>query len=93
MLSSTFTASLSIPSIYVSSYLASFSSFISLSLCEPSNCSWQVPIQTKLIDFKLLDESQRAWLTAYHERVRESIAPFVEGEDLEWLMKNTETSS
>ena len=31
-----------------------------------------------------------AWVNAYHAQVREALQPLLEGEPLQWLIKNTE---
>ena len=43
------------------------------------------PIDRTLIDPGLLDPQERAWLDAYHARVRESLTPLVDGETAAWL--------
>ena len=37
------------------------------------------------LDAELLSPEERAWLNAYHRRVREQIAPLVDAETREWL--------
>ena len=37
------------------------------------------------LDAELLSPEERAWLNAYHRRVREQIAPLVDEETREWL--------
>jgi Xaa-Pro aminopeptidase len=44
-----------------------------------------VPIDRRLIDRDLLDPAARAWLDAYHARVRQEISPGLAGDDLAWL--------
>ncbi|MGL4495502.1 MAG: aminopeptidase family protein P, partial [Beijerinckiaceae bacterium] len=48
------------------------------------------PIDTRLIDSSLMTRDEIAWLDAYHARVRESLAPQLEGTALAWLMQATE---
>jgi len=48
------------------------------------------PIDTRLIDFSLLTKAEVDWLNAYHARVREEMAPQVDGEVKDWLIKATE---
>lgn len=48
-----------------------------------------VPINRRLIERGLLTDSEVAWLDAYHARVREIVAPQLEGEDLAWLERET----
>ena len=43
------------------------------------------PIDRRLIDARLLEPSERAWLDAYHARVAETLAPLVEPETARWL--------
>ncbi|AWW73430.1 X-Pro aminopeptidase [Erythrobacter sp. KY5] len=48
-----------------------------------------VPIDRRLIDKSLLTDGEIAWLDAYHARVREIVAPQLEGDDLAWLERET----
>lgn len=48
-----------------------------------------VPIDTTLVDVKLLTEKERAYLNAYHARVRKVVTPLVEPEVASWLAKVT----
>ncbi|TIX48921.1 aminopeptidase P family protein [Alteraurantiacibacter aquimixticola] len=43
------------------------------------------PIDATLVDTDLLTEAEIAWWNTYHARVREVVAPQLEGEALEWL--------
>ncbi len=43
------------------------------------------PIDRRLIDPALLTDSERGWLNAYHARVRDTLAPKLDGEDRAWL--------
>ncbi len=48
------------------------------------------PIDLTLIDTKLLTEPERAWLNAYHARVREELSKLVDGETRAWLEQATQ---
>ena len=48
------------------------------------------PIDTRLIDKTLLNETETRWLNAYHAHVRETLAPLTSGAAHDWLIKNTE---
>ncbi|MGE0747603.1 MAG: aminopeptidase P family protein [Rhodospirillales bacterium] len=43
------------------------------------------PIDRRLIDPALLNETERAWLDTYHARVRERVGPLVDAETSAWL--------
>ncbi|MEZ4650264.1 MAG: aminopeptidase P family N-terminal domain-containing protein [Candidatus Eisenbacteria bacterium] len=43
------------------------------------------PIDSRLIDVKLLSPSERKWVDAYHKHVKKTLSPFLEKEDREWL--------
>jgi Xaa-Pro aminopeptidase len=43
------------------------------------------PIDLALVEPGLLDEAERAWLDAYHARVREEIGPLVGAQARDWL--------
>ena len=47
------------------------------------------PIDLDLVEPKLLTEEERAWLNAYHKRVRETLSPLVDDETRAWLEKAT----
>lgn len=51
------------------------------------------PIQTKLIDGRLLTDAERAYLNRYHQTVWRTISPLLEAlgdaATLEWLKKET----
>ncbi|MDJ0642478.1 MAG: aminopeptidase P family protein [Erythrobacter sp.] len=49
-----------------------------------------VPLDRKLIDKKLLTDTEIAWVNDYHAKVRALIAPQLSGGDLEWLERETE---
>ncbi len=43
------------------------------------------PLERELIDANLLTDDERAWVNAYHARVRAEIGPRLNTDDLEWL--------
>jgi Xaa-Pro aminopeptidase len=45
------------------------------------------PYERALIDLKLLDDGEIAWINAYHTQVWSNLAALVEGEAKEWLEK------
>lgn len=45
------------------------------------------PYERALIDTKLLDEGEIAWINAYHAQVWSNLAPLVDGEAKAWLEK------
>ncbi|MCK5749518.1 MAG: M24 family metallopeptidase, partial [Oricola sp.] len=48
------------------------------------------PIDRRLIDVALLDDTELDWLNAYHARVREEVSPLIEDEGVTgWLEKMT----
>ncbi|MBX9804954.1 MAG: aminopeptidase P family protein [Alphaproteobacteria bacterium] len=49
-----------------------------------------VPIDRTLIEVKMLTEQERAWLNAYHKKVRETLTPLLSGDDVVWLKAATE---
>ena len=44
-----------------------------------------VPFDNRLLRPELLSPAELDWINRYHQRVRETIAPLVEGSDREWL--------
>jgi len=48
-----------------------------------------VPIDRTLIETALLDPAERAWLDAYHARVRGEIGPLLDGSTAAWLESAT----
>ncbi|MBH5321187.1 aminopeptidase P family protein [Aurantiacibacter sediminis] len=44
-----------------------------------------VPIEKRLVDRSLLSEAEVAWWNDYHAKVREVLAPQLEGDNLAWL--------
>ncbi len=49
-----------------------------------------IPIDVRLIDKQLLTAEEISWFNAYHQRVRETLAPLMQGDELNWLLKVTE---
>jgi Xaa-Pro aminopeptidase len=47
------------------------------------------PIDTKLVDVKLLTKEERSWLNGYHKMVRETLSPLVTGKARAWLKSAT----
>ena len=47
------------------------------------------PIDRALIETRLLDEAERAWIDSYHDRVRRTLAHRLPAEDAEWLRMAT----
>ena len=48
------------------------------------------PIDTRPIDFTMLNKSEINWLNAYHEEVRNRLLPLLEkSEDRRWLIEHT----
>jgi Xaa-Pro aminopeptidase len=37
----------------------------------------------------MLDSRELQWLNSYHQKVRAELAPHLEGDALDWLMKRT----
>ena len=52
------------------------------------NITW-CPIDLRLVEKKLLDETEIAFLNAYHRRVRELLSPYLEADEKTWLEKAT----
>ena len=48
------------------------------------------PIDRALVDPALLSAEERAWLDAYHARVRESLTPLLDKETAAWLKDATQ---
>ncbi len=57
-----------------------FYRFESLTLC---------PIDTRLVIRSMMNPGEIDWLNQYHDSVRSTLSPHLEGEDLEWLIKVT----
>ncbi len=47
------------------------------------------PIDTRLVDVKLLSPAGRQWLNAYHQRVRDELSPLLDSKTQAWLKKKT----
>jgi Xaa-Pro aminopeptidase len=47
------------------------------------------PIDLELVEPSLLTTDERAWLNAYHARVRETLSPHLDAETNAWLTKST----
>jgi len=45
------------------------------------------PIDTKLIDRRLLTKDDKVWLNAYHAKVQETLTPLLDEEEAAWLAK------
>ncbi len=58
-----------------------FYKFETLTLC---------PFDLSLFDTSLMTNQEIEWINEYHARVREALAPGLEGRDLEWLDNNTQ---
>ncbi len=43
------------------------------------------PIDTKLIDIDLMEESEKKWLNDYHKEVFEKLSPRLEADEVEWM--------
>ncbi len=48
------------------------------------------PIDLRLVDASLLDDAERAWLDAYHDTVRDSLAPLLDAPTRAWLEQTTQ---
>ena len=48
------------------------------------------PIDLRLVEVAILSKKECAWLNAYHARVRETIAPLLDGETKSWLDRATQ---
>lgn len=55
-----------------------FLCFETLTLC---------PFERDLIDFSLLDETEKSWLEVYHKKVFKALAPHLKGDALAWLKR------
>lgn len=58
-----------------------FFKFEELTLC---------PFDRSLFDTSIMTPDEIAWVNDYHARVREALAPFLEGDDLKFLIDSTE---
>ena len=48
-----------------------------------------IPIDARLVDKSLLTTAEINWFNQYHAKVRETLTPFMQGDDLKWLNKVT----
>ncbi|MFT6368309.1 MAG: Xaa-Pro aminopeptidase [Bacteroidia bacterium] len=48
-----------------------------------------VPFDNRLLVSELLTPAEREWLNAYHDRVRDTLEPLLDGDDLKWLLAVT----
>lgn len=55
-----------------------FLRFETLTLC---------PFESSLIDFTMLDKSEKSWLKGYHQKVFQALAPHLRGQALSWLKR------
>ncbi|TQR60999.1 aminopeptidase P family protein [Campylobacter troglodytis] len=55
-----------------------FLRFETLSLC---------PFESLLIDFSMLNEKEKTWLSQYHQKIFKTVSPYLEGSSLNWLKK------
>ena len=58
-----------------------FYKFETLTLC---------PFERSLFDLDIMTNDEITWVNNYHATVRAALEPLVEGEPLQWLLKNTE---
>lgn len=49
-----------------------------------------VPFDRDAIDTALMNSAELEWLNAYHKKVFDTISPYLNGDELEWLKKTTE---
>jgi Xaa-Pro aminopeptidase len=61
---------------YQSTESGEYYTFETLTLC---------PIDTKLIDFSLMTQSEIDWLNNYHQTVYEALSPFLSFEETSWM--------
>ena len=66
---------------HIETKFGKFLAFETVSLC---------PIDRKLIDVSLLEQSEIDWINAYHERVYERLSPQLEAVEQQWLAAQTE---
>lgn len=50
-----------------------------------------VPIDTRLVNPHMMTSAEITWLNIYHAQVKEKISPFLEGNDLSWLERATQS--
>lgn len=49
------------------------------------------PIDTRLVNAHMMSAAEITWLNIYHAKVREKIAPLLEGKEKDWLIQATES--
>ncbi len=69
------------PKHFSGSTYGEFLAFETLTLC---------PIHQQCIAAELMNDAEKAWLNDYHQNVRTRLAPMLQGDVLDWLMRNTE---
>jgi Xaa-Pro aminopeptidase len=42
------------------------------------------------LDFSVLGDEEISWLNQFHIKCRELVSPLLQGEALDWLIRNTE---
>ena len=47
------------------------------------------PIDTRPVDASLLDAEEKAWLNAFHARVRKTLSPLLSAPERAWLKQAT----
>jgi len=50
-----------------------------------------VPIDRRLVTPHMMNSTEITWLNIYHAQVREKISPFLEGAELDWLKRATQS--
>lgn len=65
---------------HIKTEFGEFSRFETLTLC---------PFDSRILLPELLDETEKAWLNAYHKMVYEALAPHVSGDAKTWLTERT----
>jgi Xaa-Pro aminopeptidase len=50
----------------------------------------RVPLDRRLIDLSMLSEAERHWIDAYHDLVRQSLEPHLDGKPKAWMTAATE---
>lgn len=69
------------PCEFADSTYGAFLAFETLTMC---------PIHPQCIVPELLNEHEKAWLNSYHQTVRSRLAPHLQGDVLNWLIRNTQ---
>lgn len=63
---------------------------MSLAACEGADGWWeQVPIQEKMVEYKLLSPEEKRWLKEHNARCVEKLTPLLEGDRraIKWLRR------